>query len=108
MNDPTWMYRRAADGTLEAEIFAGGAARLGWVDSPAKVGVVDADPSDDGGTAMPDLEAMTKDEIEALVLARTGVDLDKRRSLAVLPEQARELILQESIPQELIPRGVDQ
>lgn len=91
MNGPSWMYRRGQDGALEAEIFADGATPKGWVDSPAKVAQAIAE------TKGPDLDAMSKNEIEALVLARTGVDLDKRRSLAVLRQQARELILEESI-----------
>ena len=86
MNDPTWMYRKDKDGALEAAIFDGDKLPKGWVDSLAKIGeaITDVD--------VPDLEAMTKTEIEALVLARTGVDLDRRRSLAVLRQQARGLI----------------
>ena len=83
MNDPTWMYRKDKDGALEAAIFDGDKLPKGWVDSLAKIGeaITDVD--------VPDLKAMTKTEIEALVLARTGVDLDRRRSLAVLRQQAR-------------------
>ena len=102
MSDPQWAYKDGA-----SKLFAAGeSVPQGWMDSPdpergksaarnPDKAASEADSKPDQGADepnVPDLEAMTKDEIEALVLARTGVDLDKRRSLAVLRDQARELI----------------
>lgn len=83
MDNPTWMYRRAGDGAVEARIFdAGGIpADEGWRDSPATL--AQAEPST--------IDAMSKDELEAYALGRFGVDLDRRRTLKTLRAQVRAL-----------------
>lgn len=37
MGVPTFMYRRAEDGSVESRVFDSDAIPEGWVDSPAKV-----------------------------------------------------------------------
>jgi len=80
MGDPTWMYRRRADGGVEARLFDGGRlppAAHGWRDSPA---------------ALPErFASMSKKELEAYARTRFGVELDRRRSRPVLLRQVQEL-----------------
>lgn len=82
MVDPTWMYRRAADGGVEARLFDAGGPPAGWFDSPAAI----ADPA---------LESMTKRELEGFARRRFGVDLDRRRSAVNLRRQVGDLIERE-------------
>lgn len=84
MNSPTWLYRRARDGAVEARIFDGDTLPNpadGWRDSPAKLPELAPDP----------FAEMSKAELEAYALERFGVDLDRRRTLKFLREQLREL-----------------
>ena len=82
MGDPTWMYRRAADGGVAARIFDADALPAGWFDSPAAL-------------RDPELSSLSKREIEALARHRFGVELDRRRSAEVLRRQVREMINRE-------------
>ncbi len=84
MNNPTWLYRRARDGAVEARIFDGDTLpdpADGWRDSPAKLPQLAPAP----------FAEMSKAEPEAYALERFGVDLDRRRTLKFLREQLREL-----------------
>lgn len=80
MKNPIWMYRRRADGDVEARLFD--AASLprraeGWRDSPAAL------PGPFAG--------MSKKELEAYVRTRFGIGLDRRRSLSALRRQVQDL-----------------
>ena len=84
MNDPTWLYRRARDGAVEARLFDTGESAdpaEDWRDSPAKLPDAAPDPFGD----------MSKTELETYALERFGVDLDRRRTFKFLREQLREL-----------------
>ncbi len=83
MGNPTWMYRRAGDGAVEACIFDADEIPdgEGWRDTPANL--VEAAPAS--------LDAMSKAALEAYALERFGVDLDRRRTLKALRAQIRGL-----------------
>ena len=83
MGNPTWMYRRAGDGALQARIFDADEipAGKGWWDTPANLAPAAPAP----------LDAMSKAALEAYALERFGVDLDRRRTLKALRAQIREM-----------------
>ena len=84
MNDPTWLYRRARDGAVEARLFEAGEApdpAEDWCDSPVKTREAPPDPF--GG--------MSKTELEAYALEKFGVDLDRRGTLKFLRAHLGEL-----------------
>ena len=88
--NPTYGYRRGADGEVEKDLFDG-AIPPGWADNPADVDDVTAsepasEPVDVDGER-PDFMAMDKDELEAYAREALGLEIDKRRRIDNLVEQ---------------------
>lgn len=79
MGDPTWMYRRGPDGGVAARVFDSQALPAGWFDSPAAL-------------RDPELDTLSKREIEDFARHRFGIELDRRRSAQALRRQVRDLI----------------
>ena len=83
MGEPTWMYRRRADGGVEARVFAADTIPDGWADSPARL---------DAATAALSLAALTRKQLLTYARTELGVEIDPKLGRAALRREVEALI----------------